>query len=102
MADDVIYSTKDYYTDIRENLPGVKITSGFRTPEYQEDMRRRGYKPAKNSGHLEGGKLDLVPPAGKDYNWLRQEINTRYPEAHINHEGDHFDVTFPGYNTAPA
>ena len=66
------------YDDLKRTIPGVRFTSGFRTPEYQADMRRRGYNPASNSGHLDGsaqpsdrikqtavlhGVGDTVPPA---------------------------------------
>lgn len=39
-----------------------KITSGFRTEAYQEDLRRRGYKTAKKgtSPHLEGIAADVA------------------------------------------
>ena len=35
------------YGDLQRQIPGLQITSGFRTPEYQADMRRRGYHPAR-------------------------------------------------------
>lgn len=101
MANDVIYDDIDYYDDIQKTIPGVGITSGYRTPEYQEDMRRRGYKPAKNSKHLAGGSLDLTPPEGKTRGWLALQIRRQYPEANVLDEGDHFHVSFPGYNKAP-
>lgn len=37
-----------------------KITSGFRTPEYQKDLTRRGYKTARNSAHLKGLAADIA------------------------------------------
>lgn len=91
----------DYFEDIQKKIPGIKVTSGYRTPEYVEDMRRRGYKPAHKGGHLDGSKLDFVHPNGTD--WLKKEIKKLYPEAIINpNEHDHADVKFPGYRAAPA
>lgn len=93
----------DYYSDIQKRIPGIRMTTGYRTPEYQEDMKRRGYHPADNSGHLRGEKMDFLPPEGKSMEWLRSEIKRHYPEAIINpNEGDHVDTRFPGYNKAPA
>src|SRR5690606_26383283 len=45
---------RDVIGSLQNAIPGVRFTSGFRTPEYQEDMRRRGYNPASNSAHLDG------------------------------------------------
>jgi hypothetical protein len=92
----------DIYTDIQRQIPGIDVTSGFRTPEYQADMKRRGYRPASDSGHLSGSKLDLVPPKGMSRAQLRAKIKALYPNAHILDEGDHLDVAFPGYFGAPA
>lgn len=102
MADDVIYDDIDYYDDIQKTIPGIRVTSGFRTPEYQEEMKRRGYTPAKNSAHLSGGGLDLLPPDGKNMAWLAQQVRRTYPDARLLNEGDHIHAVFPGYNKAPA
>lgn len=104
MAEDYEYGDEiDYYNDIQERIPGIGITNGYRTPEYVEDMRKRGYKPASKGGHLEGSKLDFVPPPGKDMQWLKTRIKEVYPFAEINpNEHDHADVHFPGYTKAPA
>lgn len=90
------------YQDLQAKIPGLRITSGFRTPEYQADMRRRGYHPARDSAHLDGSKLDLLPPPGKTMGWLRARVAQLYPNAVFNPEGDHLDVRFPGYYGAPA
>lgn len=93
----------DFYTDLQSKIPGVRFTSGYRTKAYQADMRRRGYRPAENSGHLNGSKMDLLPPEGKTMDWLKAEVARHYPYARINpNEGDHADVFFPGYTKAPA
>jgi endonuclease YncB( thermonuclease family) len=92
---------RNVYADIQQAIPGVGITSGYRSPEYQADMRRRGYKPASNSAHLSGGALDLVPPAGQSMGWLRDRVAQFDPSAKVLDEGDHLHVTFPGYYGAP-
>lgn len=38
----------------------IRVTSGDRTPEYQEKLRSQGYHPAKNSMHLQGKAADIV------------------------------------------
>lgn len=37
-----------------------KITSGFRTPEYSIDLKKRGYPVARNSSHLKGLAADIA------------------------------------------
>lgn len=37
-----------------------KITSGFRTPEYSIDLKKRGYAVAKNSAHMQGLAADIA------------------------------------------
>ena len=86
------------------SIPGLStssFTSGYRTPEYQADMRRRGYHPADNSGHLDGSSLDIVVPAGKSMGWLMREVKRVEPEARLLPEGDHLHATFPGWYSAP-
>lgn len=89
------------YRDLQQAIPGLGVTSGFRTPEYQADMRRRGYHPANNSGHLDGSALDLLPPSGKSMGWLKGQVGKLYPNARLLNEGDHLHATFPGYYGAP-
>ena len=36
-----------------------KITSGYRTKEYNEDLLARGYKASANSSHLKGLAADI-------------------------------------------
>lgn len=36
-----------------------KITSGFRTKQYNEDLLARGYKASANSSHLKGLAVDI-------------------------------------------
>jgi len=50
--------------DLARSYAGVPfiITNGFRTPEYQEDLKRRGYQVAQNSSHLIGKAADIAAP----------------------------------------
>jgi len=36
-----------------------KITSGFRTPQHNERLRKQGYKASANSSHLKGCAADI-------------------------------------------
>ena len=47
--------------DQARGLAGIpfKITSGYRTKEYNEDLIKRGYKASKNSSHLKGLAADI-------------------------------------------
>lgn len=91
----------DVYGTLLSEIPGVVATSGFRDEGYQSDMRRRGYKPASNSGHLDGSSLDLKPPPGKSMGWLQARVRSLYPKAKMLNEGDHLHTTFPGWYGAP-
>lgn len=92
---------RNVYAELQEVIPGVIFTSGFRTTEYQADMRKRGYHPADNSGHLSGSSFDLQPPPGKSMGWLKAQVKRYDPSARLLPEGDHLHVTFPGYYGAP-
>ena len=43
-----------------------KITSGYRTKEYNEDLLKRGYKASKNSSHLIGVAADIAVGSGNE------------------------------------
>ena len=92
---------RNVYADIQRAIPGVGFTSGYRTPEYQADMKRRGYRPADNSPHLDGSSLDLQPPPGKSMGWLKDRVRRFDPSSRMLNEGDHLHTTFPGYYGAP-
>lgn len=92
------------YADLLKGIPGMtasNFTSGFRTPQYQALMRLRGYKPATNSEHLDGSALDMVPPAGKSFEWLKERVRALRPDARLLIHGGHLHATFPGYYGAP-
>jgi len=42
----------------------IVVTSGFRTPEYSEILKGRGYQVAKKSAHLTGYAADIKPKDG--------------------------------------
>jgi len=48
----------DQARGLAENTP-FKITSGYRTKEYNEDLIKRGYKASRNSSHLKGLAADI-------------------------------------------
>ena len=41
------------------NVP-FKITSGFRTPQHNERLKKEGYKVSSNSSHLKGLAADIA------------------------------------------
>lgn len=45
---------------IRDVVGPITVTSGFRCALYQEALKKRGYKTAKKSMHLEGQAADIV------------------------------------------
>lgn len=92
---------RNVYADLLKFLPQSSFTSGFRTREYQQDMKRRGYHPADNSHHLDGSSFDLKPPPGKSMGWLSDRLRKYDPAVRLLPEGDHLHTTFPGYYGAP-
>lgn len=93
---------RDVVGELETAIPGVRFTSGFRTPEYQADMRRRGYKPVVNSAHLDGSGIDMLPPPGKTLGWLRGKVRKFEPRAKLLVHDGHLHATFPDYFAAPA
>ena len=39
-----------------------KITSGFRSPEYHAELKKRGYHTSPSSEHLKGNAVDIATP----------------------------------------
>jgi hypothetical protein len=64
-------------------------------------MRRRGYKPARNSAHLDGSALDMLPPPGKSLGWLRGAVAKAEPDARLLVHDGHLHAMFPGWFGAP-
>ena len=44
----------------------IKITSGYRTQAYNDNLKARGYKASKNSSHLKGLAVDIHCNNSKD------------------------------------
>lgn len=44
----------------------IKITSGFRTEAYNQDLKARGYKASSKSSHLKGLAVDIHCNNSKD------------------------------------
>ena len=57
-----------YKLDHARDIAGIsfKITSGYRTKEYNEDLLKRGYKASKNSSHLIGVAADIAVGSGHE------------------------------------
>lgn len=43
-----------------------KITSGYRTKEHNEELRKKGYKASANSSHLIGKAADIAVGSGSE------------------------------------
>ena len=54
--------------DHARDIAGIsfKITSGYRTKEYNESLRDRGYKASPNSSHLIGVAADIAVSRGSE------------------------------------
>ena len=54
--------------DDARGIAGIpfKITSGYRTKEYNKDLLKRGYKASKNSSHLVGKAVDIAVGSGSE------------------------------------
>ena len=105
LEDDLPYSARDMFGEVGELLPGANFTSGYRTRDYQADMRRRGYNPARNSDHLTGGAFDIGSVPGMSLGQAASHLRERYPDARVLYGDpghlDHVHVAFPGYESAP-
>lgn len=94
-------ASRDVVSDLEQRIPGIRFTSGFRSPEYNRSLRARGYNPADNSEHLDGAALDMLPPPGKSLGWLRAQVKRYDPKARtLIHEG-HLHAGFDDYYNAP-
>lgn len=93
--------SRDVVGDLTKAIPGIRFTSGFRTPEYNASLKARGYNPADDSEHLDGAALDMLPPPGKSLGWLRAQVERYDPKARtLIHDG-HLHAGFNGYYRAP-
>ena len=57
--------------DNARGIAGIpfKISSGFRTTEYNQSLSARGYSASPNSSHLKGEAADIVCKSSKD-RWI--------------------------------
>lgn len=84
---------------------GAQITNGFRTPADTERIRRQGYRPARNSKHLDADALDLAPgKSGLSMGTLHaraSEFASQWPGARVLNERHHIHMQLPGWGGAP-
>jgi|SRR5210317_568237 len=54
--------------DLAREYAGIpfKITSGYRTKEHNEELRKKGYKASANSSHLIGKAADIAVGSGAE------------------------------------
>ena len=100
------YEGRDLLKELETDVPGIGFTTAFRDRAYQEDMKRRGYKPSDNSNHLKGDSIDINSFPGMSLSQGSAMLRKKYPGAKIlygdkNHL-DHVHVDFPGYGAFPA
>ena len=61
---------RDFLTklDLAREYAGIpfKITSGYRTKEHNEELRKKGYKASANSSHLVGKAADIAVESGSE------------------------------------
>lgn len=93
--------SRDVTGDLQRAIPGIRFTSGLRTPEYNAQLAARGYHPAKNSEHLDGSALDMLPPPGKSLEWLKRQVRRYDPKARLLVHDGHLHAGFNGYYKAP-
>lgn len=93
--------SRDVVSDLTNAIPGIRFTSGFRTPEYNASLRARGYNPADNSEHLDGSALDMLPPPGKSLDWLKRQVRQYDPKARLLVHDGHLHAGFNGFYSAP-
>lgn len=84
---------------IERVVPGVRPTSGTRTPEQQrrliaqwEANGRKGVRPADNSYHMQARAWDLVPPPGMSMAQLASKM--RSEGFRVLNEGNHIHVSW--------
>lgn len=104
----VIENQPEAYDPMKDILSsGYDFTNGYRTEQDIEDLRRRGYKPAKDSRHLDGDAIDLVPgKSGKSMAEVRAyaaQILDKWgrDKGRVIDEGDHVHLQLYGWGQAP-
>ena len=74
----------DIEATVRAKVPGVNVTSGFRTPEHNKKVGGKW-----NSYHLTDDARDFTPPSGMTMSQLRGMITGDLPGFDVINEGDH-------------
>ena len=80
--------------DARE-IAGIpfKITSGFRTPEYNQQLIDKGYKGSKTSSHLKGVAADIEAKTSKQkYNIITALLEVGISRIGIGENFIHCDI----------
>ena len=80
--------------DARE-IAGIpfKITSGFRTAKYNQQLMERGYKCSPTSSHLKGVAADIEAKTSKQkYNIIRSLLEVGIERIGIGDEFIHCDI----------
>src|SRR5690349_12005031 len=85
---------------------GVEATNGYRTQADLSRIRSQGYKPAKDSLHLDGDAMDLTPGTSglsmPDLHARANDMAKRWGNgARAINEGHHVHLQLPGWGKAP-
>lgn len=94
-------SQRDVIRELKSAIPGIRFTSGYRDPAYNQSLKARGYNPADDSEHLDASALDMLPPPGKSLGWLKSAVRRYDPKARLLVHDGHLHAGFDGYYSAP-
>jgi len=76
-------------------LAGIpfKITSGYRSKEYNESLLKKGYKASKNSAHLKGLAADIsVKNSGDRYKIIQSALRVGFTRIGVGKNFIHLDT----------
>lgn len=100
------YLGRDMVRELEGLYPGISLSDGFRNEDSNAELRRRGYRPATNTRHMNGEALDISAfPNGLSLRDGAAALREQFPGARViygdrNHL-DHVHVEFPGWEGAP-
>ncbi len=98
---DEVGSGKKMHPDILEMLDQardkydkpIRITSGYRTKEYNESLSARGYKASPNSSHLKGLAVDIACASSVDrYHLINCLLDVGFKRIGIANTFIHVDI----------
>lgn len=98
---DQVGSGKKMHPDILEMLDQardkydkpIRITSGYRTKEYNESLSARGYKASPNSSHLKGLAADIACTSSVDrYHLINCLLDVGFKRIGIANTFIHVDI----------